>query len=320
MCCLWQLIPLAHDESLAVVLRYSHIISTAHIETNITVIFYTCEISHGHTQKFHICSKVKFTLKSYDIILFGINAKFQSTLSPVFLFFSTHHSIRITRVLHENHRLGRLCSSWYLQQSTNEKKMHATHPGEQFLQVYTVHLKQLLEMFIVSCFFSMVDHDFSLGVGWFWTILFHLFLRLKLSSRFVLSKLGWISLYQDCFAIFVCSQMECQCSTNVVKVNIIDYCQPPLFSKKTRSHNDMTLTWHLQRFHKQIPPADTKPLVEESKYVVHGPSAGERARFCRKHQASCRNLCTGFVSKRKPCGKTSSSCLVVMCIDSVSLT
>lgn len=138
---------------------------------------------------------------------------------------------------------------------------------------------------------------FFSGVGWFWTIHFHIFFKIEVVIEIRSLEVGLdISLSRLlCHLCLFSNGMpvlhkRCQSQYHWV-------LSATLVFKKTWSHNDMTLTWHPQRFHKQIRPADTKPLVEESKYVVHGPSAGERARFCRKHQSSCRICVLGLFQK-----------------------
>ena len=84
------------------------------------------------------------------------------------LTFGVHYPKFFYPSLHTNHP----CPAWKPQVGPNvqllvpptidtkQKDMHPTHPGEQFL-----HLKELLEMFFVSCFFQYGDSWFFSG-GW----------------------------------------------------------------------------------------------------------------------------------------------------------
>ena len=193
---------------------------------------------------------------------------------------------------------------------TKQKDMHPTHPGEQFL-----HLKELLEMFFVSCFFQYGDSWFFSG-GWMildYTLSFFLKIEVVIEIRSLevgldisLSRLlCHLCLFSNGMPVF---HKRCQSQYHLSTVS------HPCFQKK--HDHIMTWLWHdtcsvsINKSHLLIRSCW---LRNQNMLSMDQVLASEHD-FAENIRQVVRIFVLGLVSKRKPVAKTSSSCLVVICI------
>ena len=312
--CLWQLVPLAHDESLAVVLRYRYslIISMAQIETNITAIFHTCEISRGRARKFHIIVKLSLRLKSLSFPKPPFCLVSRCTLSQVFLPITPYESP--VSCMKTTGWAG-CAAPGTLNNRHETKKCIQLIQVSNFFRSTPFTTRNWLLMLYSRCFgflvLSTVDDDCL--AGWmildyilaFWIELVIEIRSLEVELDISLSRLlCHLCLFSNGMPVF---HKRCQSQYHWV-------LSATLVFKKKHDHR-MAWLWHdtcsvsINKSH----------LLIRSRWLRNQNSCPwtkccERARFCRKHQSSCRIIQQFWgCFKRKPVAKHPA-----VVIDSVS--